>query len=103
MFFNVDVPDATGPAVKKTEVFFVPACGPSRTDSPSSREPIIITQNVDSVHSSVTSSLMSGSGHTADDDDEVNSDDFCMIDDAGWGKTVSWTFLAMEECITHYD
>lgn len=81
-----DSPDTSDATLKQTEVFFVPACGPGRTDSPSCREPIIITQTVDSVTSSVTSSTMSGSGPM--DGDSLDSDDFCIIDDAGWGKTV---------------
>jgi len=88
LYLHTDVADAIEKAAKQTEVFFVPASGPSSTGSSSARQPIIITQNIDSVTSSVVSSMMTDSG-PMQEDDEVNSDDFCMIDDAGWGKTVS--------------
>lgn len=87
MFVIIASPDILHSNFKQTEVFFVPETEVSATGSPAHRDPIVITQNVDA---SVTSSTMSGDveGLYSDEEDE-DSDDFCMIEDAAWGKSVS--------------
>ncbi|XP_052770169.1 autophagy-related protein 2 homolog B-like [Mya arenaria] len=71
-------PEVSQIARKKTEVFFVHTNGAA--ESPVSLDPIVITQNIDSVSSSTMS------GHVSDDD---GSDDFCMVEDAAWGKATN--------------
>ncbi|XP_045166071.2 autophagy-related protein 2 homolog A-like [Mercenaria mercenaria] len=76
-------PDISNTDLKQTEVFFVADSG--ATGSPSLRDPIVITQNIDA---SVTSSTMSArlTGSYSEDED---SDDFCMIDDTAWGTSAN--------------
>lgn len=64
----------------QTEVFFLPTTSQTQT-GPISKTPIVISANVDSV----TSSTMSEQTDDNFDDEE----DFCMIDDTGWGTADS--------------
>ena len=63
------------------EVFFVPGTDQTPYSGMSAGQtPIVISANVDSV----TSSTMSENTEEFNDDD-----DFCIINDTGWGKAVS--------------
>ena len=63
------------------EVFFVPSIDQTPYSGMSAGQtPIVISANVDSV----TSSTMSENTEEFNDDD-----DFCIINDTGWGKAVS--------------
>jgi len=90
--FLAGSPGVSASALRQTEVFFLPDTGPADggpMDQAAARDPIVITQNVDSVTSSIMSAMsglaVGDHGHSDDD----NSDDFCMIDDAAWAKAVS--------------
>ena len=63
----------------QTEVFFLPTTSQTQPGSVASGQtPIVISANVDSVTSSTLS----------EQTDDFDDDDFCMINDTGWGKAV---------------
>ena len=69
-------------ATNQTEVFFLPT-GSQTQPGQASKTPIVISANVDSVTSSTLS-------EQTDDNWGDDDDDFCMINDTGWGKAVSF-------------
>ena len=79
-------PDLSNTDIKQTEVFFVANSDTTVPESLTLRDPIVITQNIDA---SVTSSTMSAGLTGSYSDDDEDSDDFCMIDDTAWAKSVS--------------
>ncbi|XP_052273890.1 autophagy-related protein 2 homolog A-like isoform X2 [Dreissena polymorpha] len=83
-----DSPDGSPPSLRPTEVFFVPRDDLSSDLSLglTSREPIVITQNMDSVTSSTISAL-SGGDVGGEEEGEDGHDSFCLIDEQPWGKS----------------